>query len=46
MNTLGLPTPHFLIFTLHSLNDNNIGAAGAAAIGEVLQHTKTLTELQ
>ena len=30
---------------LHSLDNNNIGASGAAAIGEALQHNKTLTEL-
>ena len=36
----------YLIFTVpHSISNNSIGNEGAAAIGEALKHSKTLTEL-
>jgi hypothetical protein len=39
-------TPNLLFLPLHSLTFNDIGVRGAAAIGEVLKHNRTITKLE
>jgi hypothetical protein len=36
---------NLILIPLNSIKNNSIGDKGAAAIGVMLQHTKTLTEL-
>lgn len=44
--SLQSPNAYLLLFPLHSLCHNSVGAAGAAAIGEILKHNKTLLEIE